>query len=54
MIKLLSKTAVEMDLISVVDELSRTQALGNSLFPDPLQDIPEVRPVLRPKVDFLP
>lgn len=54
LIKLLSKTAVEMDLISVVDELSKAQALGNSLFPDPLQDIPEVRPVLRYKVDFLP
>jgi len=49
-IKLLSKTAVEMNLVSVVDELSRTQALGNSLLPDPLQDIPEARPVLRPKV----
>ena len=49
-IKLLSKTAVEMNLISVVDELSRTQALGNSLLPDPLQDVPEARPVMRPKV----
>lgn len=49
-IKLLSKTAVEMNLVSVVDELSRTQALGNSLLPDPLQDVPEARPVLRPKV----
>ena len=49
-IKLLSKTAVEMNLVSVVDELSRTQALGNSLLPNPLQDVPEVRPVLRPKV----
>lgn len=51
-IKLLSKTAVEMNLVSVVDELSRTQALGNSLLPDPLQDIPEARPVLRPKVEL--
>lgn len=49
-IKILSKTAVEMNLVSVVDELSRTQALGNSLLPDPLQDVPEARPVLRPKV----
>lgn len=54
LIKLLSKTAVGMDLISVVDELSRTQALGNSLLPDPLQDIPEAKPVLRSKVDFSP
>ena len=53
-IKLLSKTAVEMNLASVVDELSRTQALGNSLLPDPLQDIPEARPVLRPKVILWP
>lgn len=54
-IKLLSRTAVEMNLISVVDELSRTQALGSSLLPDPLQSIPEARPVLRPKVFlFLP
>lgn len=52
-IKLLSKTAVDMNLVSVVDELSRTQALGNSLLPDPLQDIPEARPVLRPKVKSL-
>lgn len=52
-IKLLSKTAVEMNLVSVVDELSRTHALGNSLLPDPLQNIPEARPVLRPKVDFI-
>jgi hypothetical protein len=50
LIKLLSKTAVEMNLVSVVDELSRAQALGNSLLPDPLQNIPDVRPVLRPKV----
>lgn len=49
-IKLLSKTAVEMNLVSVVDELSSTQALGNSLLPDPLRDIPEAKPVLRPKV----
>src|ERR1700753_3412972 len=50
-IKLLSKTAVEMNLLSIVDELSSTQALGNSLLPDPLQDIPEAKPVLRPKVN---
>ena len=50
LIKLLSRTAVEMNLVSVVDELSRTHALGNSLLPDPLQDIPEVLPVLRPRV----
>lgn len=49
-IKLLSKAAVEMSLVSVVDELGKTRALGNSLLPDPLQDIPEVKPVLRPKV----
>lgn len=42
-----------MNLVSVVDELSRTHALGNSLLPDPLQNIPEARPVLRPKVDFI-
>lgn len=53
-IKLLSKTAVDMNLISIVDELSRTQALANSLLPDPLQDIPEAKPVLRPKVSFSP
>jgi DNA-directed RNA polymerase len=49
-IKLLSKTAVDMNLVSVVDELARTQTLGNSLLPDPLQDIPEAMPVMRPKV----
>ena len=54
LIKLLSKTAVEMNLVSVVEELSSTQALGNSLLPDPLQDIPEARPVLRPKVILWP
>ena len=53
-IKLLSKTAVEMNLVSVVDELSRTEALGNSFLPDPLQNIPEAKPVLRPKVDRSP
>ena len=52
-IKLLSKTAVEMNLVSVVDELSRTQALGNSYLPDPLQNIPEARLVVLPKVDLL-
>ena len=54
LIKLLSKTAVEMNLVSVVDELSRAQELGNSLLPDPLQNIPDVRPVLRPKVAPFP
>jgi len=49
-IKLLSKTAVEVNLASVVDELSRTQALGILLLSDLLQDIPEARPVLRLKV----
>ena len=49
-IKLLSKTAVDMNLVSVVEELSSTQAMGNSHLPDPLQDIPEARPVMRPKV----
>lgn len=49
-IKLLSKAAVDMNLISVVEELSRTQTIANPLLPDPLQGIPEARPVLRPKV----
>ena len=51
-IKLLSKTAVDMDLASVVNELGRTHTLANSLLPDPLQDIPQVNPVLRPKVQL--
>lgn len=53
-IKLLSKTAVDMNLVSVVDELARTQAMGNSLLPDPLQDVPEAMPVMRPKVTPFP
>lgn len=52
-IKLLSKTAVDMNLVSVVDELSSTRALANSLLPDPLQDIPEAKPVMRPKVKLV-
>lgn len=48
-IRLLSKTAVNMNLVSVVGELSRTQTLGNSHLHDPLQDIPEARPVMKPK-----
>ena len=49
-IRLLSRTAVNMNLVSVVTELSRTQTLGNSLLHDPLQDIPEAKPVMKPKV----
>ena len=53
-IKLLSRSAVDLNLGSVVDELSTTQAMGNLHLPDPLQDVPQVKPVLRPKASFLP
>jgi DNA-directed RNA polymerase, mitochondrial len=53
MIRVLSKTAVEMNVLSVMDELGQTKALGGDLLPDPLQDVPAVVPVLRVKVEFL-
>jgi DNA-directed RNA polymerase len=53
MIKVLSKTAVEMNILSVMDELGQTRTLGSKLLPDPLQDVPEAMPVLRIKVRLL-
>lgn len=50
MIKVLSKTAVEMHIPSVMDELGQTQFLGGSALFDPLEGIPEAMPVLKAKV----
>lgn len=53
MIKVLSKTAVEMHIPSVMDELGQTQSLGGKLLFDPLEGIPEAMPVLKVKVLYL-
>jgi DNA-directed RNA polymerase len=50
MIKVLSKTAVEMNILSVMDELGQTQSMGSKLLLDPLEGIPEAMPVLKAKV----
>ncbi|EJF55919.1 DNA/RNA polymerase [Dichomitus squalens LYAD-421 SS1] len=47
-IKALSKAAAEMGLASVVNELGLTEFLGKQI-EDPLEDVPEVVPVMRPK-----
>ncbi|KAI0742483.1 DNA/RNA polymerase [Daedaleopsis nitida] len=48
-IKALSKAAVEMGLTSVVSELGVVETLGKP-FEDPLADVPEVVPVMKPRV----
>lgn len=48
-IKILSKTAVDLNLSHVVAELGHAEAAGTR-FSDILDDIPEVKPVLRVKV----
>lgn len=48
-IKLLSRAAVEMNLSRVVSELGAAEILGSQI-PDPLGDVPEAMPVLKPKV----
>jgi hypothetical protein len=45
---MLSSAATEMNLMKVVFELGQARDMGS--YPDPLSDVPEVRPVLRPKV----
>ncbi|EKM52814.1 uncharacterized protein PHACADRAFT_261459 [Phanerochaete carnosa HHB-10118-sp] len=51
-IKLLSKAAVEMNLSKVVSELGAAEILGSQI-PDPLVDVPEAIPVLKPKKPVL-
>lgn len=48
-IRLLSRTAVDMNLSRVVTELGQAEAIGCQLV-DPLQDVPEVNPVTKLKV----
>jgi DNA-directed RNA polymerase len=50
-IKLLSSAAAEMNLIKVVVDLGQAQAMGS--YPDPLENVPEVSPVIRTKVSIL-
>lgn len=49
-IKLLSSAAAEMNLIKVVVELGQAQAMGS--YSDPLENVPEVSPVIRTKVSI--
>ena len=51
-IKTLSRTAVEMNLSKVIQELGAAEILGRQL-PDPLDDVPEPMPVLKEKVRSL-
>jgi len=51
-IKLLSKAAVELNLSHVLVELGQAQSLGSHV-PDPLEDVPEVTPVIRLNVRIL-
>ena len=48
-IKHLSKAAVDMNLSKVVNELGMAEVFG-TIIPDELDEIPEVTPVMRPKV----
>ena len=48
-IRLLSKSAVELNLSRIVNELGRADAIGR-VYVDPLEDVPEVQPVMRIKV----
>jgi DNA-directed RNA polymerase len=50
-IKLLSKAAVDLNLTPVVNELGQTEALGRE-YVDPLENVPEVLPVLRIKASW--
>ncbi|KAI0351261.1 DNA/RNA polymerase [Trametes cingulata] len=47
-IKALSRAAVQMGLISVVNELGLAESLGRTV-DDPLKDVPEATPVTKPK-----
>jgi len=49
LMKLLSKAAVTLNLSKVVTELGQVEALGSSRY-DPLEDVPEVVPVMVVKV----
>jgi DNA-directed RNA polymerase, mitochondrial len=51
-IKLLSKSAVELNLYRIVSELGQAEAIGKA-YVDPLEDVPEIQPVLRIKVSRL-
>ncbi|TFK81972.1 DNA/RNA polymerase [Polyporus arcularius HHB13444] len=51
-IKALSKAAVQMGLSSVVSELGMAESLGRQA-PDPLEDVPEVVPVMKAKTPEL-
>ena len=51
-IKHLSKAAVDMNLSKVVNELGMAEVFG-TMIPDELDEIPEVTPVMRPKVSCL-
>lgn len=44
-IKMLSKAAVDLNLSKVVSELGQAEAIG-STYQDPLENVPDVRPVL--------
>lgn len=50
-IRLLSKTAVDMNLSRIVTELGQAEAIGCQLI-DPLEDVPEVNPVMKLKVSL--
>ena len=50
-IQLLSSTAISMNLSTVVRELGLAEKLGSTL-PDPLDDVPEARPVMKIKVSM--
>ena len=47
-IQQVSKAAAELGMIDVVSELGETQAMGSVV--DPLDDVPDVNPVLKAKV----
>jgi DNA-directed RNA polymerase len=47
-IKALSQAAVSLGLSRIVSELGRAESLG--YFADPLEGVPEVNPVLKPRV----
>jgi len=46
-IRLLSKTAVELNFPRIVSQLGQAEAIGTSTKKDPLDNIPEAIPVLR-------
>src|SRR5438552_1002139 len=51
-IRLLSKAAVELNLSRIVTELGQAEAIGR-VYVDPLEDVPEVLPVMRIRVSHL-